>query len=129
MNLRKKINRAFELCEKFFSINWINPFATIYLNLRCLPLHQAISLPIWVFGRPRLMNLSGKIEIKGHIRSGMVWFNRVLIGSPSNAGTQSELNISGTVIFHGSAKMPTGCRIVIANGGILEIGNGCIMAD
>lgn len=129
MSLKNKINRALELCENFFSINWLNPFATIYLNLRCLPLRQAVKMPVWVFGRPRLMNLSGTIKIEGTLRSGMVWFNRVLVGSPSNAGTQSELNISGTVIFHGTARIRTGCRIVVDNGGVLEIGDGFILAD
>lgn len=129
MNIRKKINRAFELCEKFFSLNWFNPFATLYLNLRCLPLGDALQFPVWVFGRPRLMNLCGRIEIKGQLRSGMVRFNRLQVGSPSNAGIQSELNVAGTIIFHGDANIQTGCRIVVDGGAVLEIGKGFSMMD
>lgn len=129
MNIRKKINRAFELCEKYVSLNWFNPFATLYLNLRCLPLRDALHFPVWVFGRPRLMNLCGRIEIKGEVRSGMVWFNHVIIGSPSNMGAQSELNIAGTLIFHGKARIRTGCRIVVDSDAVLEIGKGLIMGD
>lgn len=129
MNLKKKINRALELCEKFFSQNWLNPFATLYLNLRCLPLSQALRFPVWVFGRPRLMNLSGEIEIAGEPRCGMVWFNHVIIGSPSNMGAQSEINIGGKIIFHGKARIRTGCRIVVDSDAVLEIGNGLILGD
>lgn len=129
MNIRKKINRAFELCEKFFSLNWFNPFATLYLNLRCLPLGDALRFPVWVFGRPRLMNLCGRIEIKGEVKSGLVWFNHVIIGSPSNMGAQSELNVAGTLIFHGKARIRTGCRIVVDGDAVLEFGKGLIMGD
>lgn len=128
MDIKKKINRAFELLEKFFSRHWFNPFATVYLNLRCLPLRQAVKLPVWLYGRPRLMNLSGRIEL-GEVRPGMVRFNMMIIGSPSNMGAQSELNIGGTIRFEGKARIRTGIRIVVDEGGLLEFGDNLILGD
>lgn len=128
MSLSQKINHGFELVEKFFSQRWLNPFATIYLNLRCLPLKQALRLPVWVYGRPRLMNLSGRIEL-GELKSGIVRFNIIIIGSPSNMGAQSELNIGGTLRFEGKARIRTGIRIVVDAGARLEFGKNLILGD
>lgn len=125
----KSINKGFSILEKKIAQNWFNPFATIYFNFRSLPLIQAIQLPIWLYGRPKLMNLSGKIRIDAKIKFGMIKINHINIGSPSNMGIQSEINNSGTIIFKGNAKIRTGNRIVIGYGGKLEIGKNFIMGD
>lgn len=125
----KAFNKAFGLLEEFFSKNWFNPVATIYVNFRSFPVCQAAKLPIWVYGRPRLMCLTGKMVVKAPVKSGLIRFNFVNIGSPSNMGVQSELNNQGTIIFHGTARIRTGNRIVVGWNGILELGDKLIMGD
>lgn len=125
----KVVNKFFSLVEKYLSINWLNPFLTIYLNLRSFPLIQAIKMPIWIYGRPKLMCLSGTMRIKGKISCGMIRFNFVNIGSPSNMGVQSEINNQGLIIFHGAARIRTGNRIVVGYKAILELGSNLIIAD
>ena len=127
--IKKGFNKFFSSLEKFISINWFNPFLTIYLNLRSFPFRQAIKMPVWIYGRPRLMCLLGEMRIDGSIRSGMVKFNFVNIGSPSNMGIQSEINNQGTIIFHGTTKIRTGNRIVVGYNAILELGDNLIIGD
>lgn len=127
--IAKAFNKGFTILEMFFSKNWFNPFATIWVNFRSLPFSEALLLPVWVYGRPRLMTLCGKFRIDGKIESGMIRFNYVNLGSPSNMGVQSELNNSGTIVFKGSAKIRTGNRIVVGYGGVLEFGDKVIMGD
>lgn len=126
--LNKAVNRFFLSLEQFFSANWFNPFATIYLNLRSLPLSKALRLPIWVYGRPRIMALSGKIKIEAPVRSGMIRFNYTNKG-PSNMGVQSEIMNFGTIIFKGTAKIRTGNRIAVGIHGVLEFGDRLIIGD
>lgn len=38
--------------ELILAHNWLNPFATLYLDLRSLPFLQALKFPIFVYGRP-----------------------------------------------------------------------------
>lgn len=51
---------------------WFNPFATLYLNLRCVPLKQALKFPVFVFGRPRLYSTFGHIRFPDGCKQ--VWF-------------------------------------------------------
>lgn len=129
MNILKKIsNRAFLILEEAFSKNWFNPFVTLYLNLRSLPFLKAIKMPIWIYGRPRIMALSGEIKIDSTIQSGMIKINYINNG-PSNMSVQTEIANYGTIIFKGRANIRTGNRILVVKGGTLEIGNNFIMGD
>lgn len=122
------IGKFFTRLERLISFNWFNPFATIYLNMRTMPLSKALRMPVWVYGRPRIMELSGKIMIEGKIKSGMIRFNYVNFG-PSNMGVQSEIALGGTIIFKGKANIRTGNRIGVGHDGVLELGRDVIIAD
>ena len=127
--IKKGCNKFFSFIEKYLSIHWLNPVLTVYLNIRSFPLRQAVRMPIWVYGRPRLMCLSGEMRIEGRVHSGMIRFNFVNIGSPSNMGVQSEINNQGTIIFHGLTKIRTGNRIVVGYKAVLELGANIIIGD
>ena len=109
--------------ELLLASNWLNPFGTLYLNLRSLPFMQAIKMPIFVYGRPRFYCLSGKMLIKGKVIPGMIHFNQTKPGSPSNMGVQSEINNRGTILFHGKGLIGTGNRIYVSFGTTLSLGN------
>lgn len=59
--MNNMINALFLKIEHFLYKSWINPFATFYLNFRCLPFSQAYRMPIIVYGRISLPSLGGKI--------------------------------------------------------------------
>lgn len=127
--IKEGCNKFFSLIEKYLSINWLNPVLTIYLNLRSFPFAQAVKMPVWIYGRPRLMCLSGKMQIEGKVCTGMIRFNFINIGSPSNMGIQSEINNQGVIIFHGAARIRTGNRIVVGYKAVLKLGGNIIIGD
>lgn len=120
---------GFGKIEWIIASNWLNLWATVYLNLRSLSLSQAWKMPIFVYGRPRFYNLSGKIEIKGKLRPGMITFNQTCPGTPSLTSVQSEFINQGTIIFYGSGEIKTGTKIRVSESGFLEIGDDFGIAD
>ncbi len=119
----------FDKPETIMASNWLNPLATLYFNLRSLPLSRAWKMPIFVYGRPRFYNLGGRIVIEGGIKTGMIAFNQTRPGSPSVMGVQSEIVNQGTIIFHGPGTIGTGNKIRVTESAILEIGGDFIIAD
>lgn len=130
-SLLRKFNNKYGLgaLEHYAYINWFNPFLTFYVNLRSFSWKQAWRFPIWIYGRPKLFSLNGSMKIIGDVKSGMIRFNFINPGSPSNAGVQSELINHGTIIFRGTAYIRTGCHINVNFNAILEIGNHVIIGN
>lgn len=120
---------GFAAIERMIFSHWFNPIATLWLNLRSFPLHQAIKMPIFVFGHPRLYCLAGEMRIEGQVRPGMITFNRVAVGGPSCKALQSEINNMGLIIFLGRGTIGCGCRIEVKMHGILKIGDNFKLSD
>ncbi len=132
--IRQSLRRIDELygigrLERALASNWLNPFATLWLNFRCLPFAQAIRLPIFVYGRPRIYSTSGQIKFLCKPKVGMVTFNRSHPGSPSLGSVQSEFYIAGKILFHGSGQIDTGVRLVVSQNGIFEAGHNFKLCD
>lgn len=118
---------GFGKIEYLLSINWINPLYTLWLNFRTLPFLKAIFLPIWVYGRPRIYCLSGKIDIEGSIKSGMIVINKNAPGAPSLSTVQGEINIFGRIVFRGKAIICSGVKLY--SSGELIIGKDVQIMD
>ncbi len=130
MNITKRIiNKLFSILEKCIYINWFNPIITIYVNFRILQFSQAIKLPIWLYGRPKIMNLSGQCIISSAIKPGMIRINYNDTGSPDFMKFQTEINIEGTIVFNGICRIRTGNRIVVGYGAILQLGRDTLICD
>lgn len=117
------------LFERTLSTNWFNPILTIYLNFRSFPIKQAIHLPLFVYGHPRIYGLSGEMIIEGKIKTGMIKFNHVKRGAPNNMSVQSEIYNNGIIKFQGNGYIGTGCKINIGHNGTLFIGKDFKIAD
>lgn len=126
---RIDIKIGFAAMERLFATNWLNPIATIYINLRSFPFKQAVRMPLWVYGCPRFYELSGKMVIDGKVTSGMIRFNQVKPGAPSNMSMKSEIQNKGVIIFHGAGLIGTGNKIVVGPKGMLEIGKNFKITD
>ncbi len=122
-------NKVIARVEQFFAVRWINPFATLWLNFRCLPFKQALRLPVWVYGRPTFINLSGSIRFEGEVRPGLVKFNSSHPAAPSYQGCQSEFAILGEIVFHGYGQIDTGVKIYVGRGAKLDLGRGFKICD
>lgn len=115
--------------EKLISINWFNPFLTIYVCFRSFPLKQAVYLPLFVYGRPRIYGLSGQMHVEGKVSTGMIRFNISRPGAPSVGTLQSEIINHGLIIYRGFCEIRTGCRIRVGEEGTIDFGNNIILAD
>lgn len=115
--------------EQLIACNWLNPLATLYLNLRSFPFKQAFRFPIFVYGRPKFYCLSGTMKIEGKISTGMIQFNKTLPGAPSNMSVQSEILNKGEIQFNGKGIIGTGTKIFTTLDAILTIGNNFKIAD
>lgn len=116
--------------ERMFFVHWFNPFATLYINLRCFPLRQALKFPLWAYGRPTIYGLSGRMAVEGcKVRTGLVRFNRTMVGAPSFMSAQSEIGVRGSIVFHGKCNIGCGTKIYVGENGALSIGGDTKIAD
>lgn len=101
-----------------------NVLKTIILNFKTQPLKVAVRLPILVYGKIKIKNLTGRIVIDNSvkIRFGLIRFggNHEVVVS-SNEPT--VLLVKGSLIFHGSAFFGQGVKIIVWNKGKIEFGN------
>lgn len=123
------VNRLFSKMERSLCIRWFNPFATLYFNLRCLPIKQALRLPVWIFGRPKFIELRGKIEFKCPLKSRLIEINNTYTEAPSFQGNQTEILLRGVIIFKGFGNIGAGNKIYIGKDAILELGDKFKIAD
>lgn len=96
-------------------------FHSIYFNLRHLPFHQAIKLPILLY-KPTLINNTGIFVLKGKIRFGMIQLGRPTVPIFPNSGIVIENR--GRIVFNGKCSMGNGCAISVGKHGILNLGDG-----
>jgi acetyltransferase-like isoleucine patch superfamily enzyme len=92
------------------------------INFYFLPWRQAIKLPILVKGNLKIVNRSGKFELKnpryGKIRFGV--FDSI---QSSVNNLKTVIDISGVLTFDGRANFGVGCHIQIDDNANLKIGN------
>lgn len=131
------IRKFIELCRKFYSIyvirtlwaHWFNPLYTLYFNLVFFPFRQAIRLPVFVYGWPRLYSQFGVMLIEGKCKMGMVKFNVTIPGGPQNALGNTELSVWGKIIFCGTTKIGAGNKIVVGENALLKLGKDTLVTS
>lgn len=108
------------LKSKKFKIALIKTFI---INLRALPLKQAIHFPIVIYDRKFKLTSIGKIKINAKSQ-----FNLIEIGKGFffNVG-QGELMNSGLIIFNGKCSILKGAKI--NNQGIIELGDQSLIGE
>ena len=97
-----------------------NIFYIIYLNFKFLPFKQACRLPIDVYGKLRLVGKSGKLNIIGDIRPGMI-----KLGSQGRDMFPLDpviLDIRGELTFNGFFYIGCGSTIRVEYNAKMSIG-------
>ncbi len=120
------VDKVFTKLENWLGCNHINPFLTLYANLRLLPFRQALRLPVYIYGFPRLMDLSGRICLECPVRSGLMRIN-VIDFTPAQRGSSAEIAIRGTVCLGGHALVRSNTKIYVDRGAVLSIGHNLRM--
>lgn len=113
--------------KKIFShINYLfYIIPTIYINLKYLPLKQAVKLPIWVI-KPHFYNLKGKIILDTtHISCGMIKLGVLCALSYPDTGIRLNLQ-GGTIVFKGKCRIGSNSVIEVGKHGKLIFGNNII---
>lgn len=96
---------------------------TIVFNFKYLKFTQAIKLPIFISNHVYLKNLKGRVILEGDIRPGRIQIGYGNVGIFDDKKSRSVLDIHGTIVFKGSAKIGHGSKISVGIGGLLTIGD------
>lgn len=120
MKLRVIINKIFSTIESRtwpFKVSWLR---TIYFNFRSMPISLALKLPVLIYTHTEFQTLSGRVEIIGDVRHGMV-----RIGKREDRGTGvTTIRNHGVIRFRDGVTIMQGCDIYVGAEGCLEIGKG-----
>lgn len=103
----------------FWHINWLKTF---YINLRALPLKQAIKLPILVAWNTKIINI-GKIIISRNLHTGMLSIGVKKIVAWETNDEKTIFNNNGTVIIGGKVKLHSGVKFILLHGATISVGN------
>lgn len=112
-----------KIFQKIISNKWVlrSILHTIYFNLKYLPFHQAIKLPILLY-KPRLLRLAGSIKIEAeNIKFGMIQLGRNIVSFYPNSGITIENE--GNIVFKGISKICSGGCLSVKKNANLTIGN------
>lgn len=123
MNIVKKFLDYF---EANFSKPRISCWRTIYVNLRTLPFSQAINFPVRIYGRVKLANLSGRIQIPG---GEVLRIGRNGAGYVNAPAGRLFIGEHGVLKVGKQVRFSQGCNIFVGNGATLEVGDYSTMGD
>ncbi len=94
---------------------------TVWFNFTKLPFSQARKLPILLY-KPKFINNSGRIEIDGPVKFGMIKLGSNCVSIYPNNGLRFENN--GLITFKGSAVIGNNSAISIGPTGHVTFGDG-----
>lgn len=109
-------------CKVISGVYSIN-VKTIIFNFKYLPFNHAIHLPIKVSKNVYLKKVQGKINIEGNVRYGMIEIGFGNVGIFDKNVSRSIWEVSGNVVFKGTAKIGHGSKISVSKLGKLIIGD------
>jgi Acetyltransferase (isoleucine patch superfamily) len=100
-----------------------NLLKTIYINIKLLPIKDAIKFPILLFGKINLADLSGKITFTCPVKFGLVKFGTYDNNINGYKSGPSRLSILGCININGKTNFSSGIKIHVAKEGLLILGN------
>ena len=113
----------------FYVLRKCNTIKTVFINFKMLPFNRAIKLPIYVYGKTIFRSLSGSLEIKGEIHTGMIKIGKNDYYVKTSVPLTNWV-LNGKLIFNGPFKFLNGGYLCISKSGFLEFGeNGLIGSD
>lgn len=121
-SIARILGKCLKRLERWCAFTHLNPLATLYVNLRVLPLREAMRFPIFAYGWPHFIDLSGTVRFTCPVRRGLVRLNVVDL-APSQRGSSLELAMQGDVVFGGKALVRGNTKIYVDHGARLVIGD------
>jgi acetyltransferase-like isoleucine patch superfamily enzyme len=109
----------------YWSVNWTK---TLYFNFKKFPYCIAKKLPVFFYGKVKLTEISGVIEIAAPIRKGMIGFGQPYEMNTIHKGI-AEINITGKLVFKGHMQFGKDYFVYIGKKGYCELGHMASMAS
>lgn len=108
---------------RFLANNWlsINYLKTLYLNMKWLPLRQAVHLPIIVGRHVVLRDTSGKLELATKARFGQVLLSFYYTPVDYKAN-RVVISNKGKIVVHGNVYIRSGVKLWVEEHGVLTFG-------
>jgi acetyltransferase-like isoleucine patch superfamily enzyme len=118
--------RKIYLKRKIFrKVNWIK---TIYFNCKMFPFATAKKLPVLLYGRVKLQDISGQIEIQASLETGMIGFGQPYELNSVHKGT-AEIVLQGKMVFKGHVQFGKDYFIYVAKEAYAEFGHMSSLAS
>ncbi|WP_100843451.1 hypothetical protein [Flavobacterium sp. 5] len=98
-------------------------FKTIYFNFRYFSFNEAVNFPVLISKNVLFTELKGSVKFECPLRYGLVKIGYAKVGIFDKRFSRSILEISGDIIFKGSANFGQGSKISVAKSGKIIFGN------
>lgn len=123
----------------------LNLIKTLIANFKCLPINQAIHLPIIIFGPCKLHHLSGEVVFTGPVKFGQLiigvsdpvrscfsksyisLLGKLVVGKHVVIRRGIKLSVVGTLILHDSVFISDNNTIICSD--LIEIGSATRLAN
>lgn len=113
------INKSIFLSKRLVKEN----FKTIYFNFKYFPFNEAIMFPVLISKNVFFNELKGSIRFECPLRYGLVKIGYGKVGIFDEKFSRSILQISGELVFKGSAGFGQGAKISVAKNAKVIFGN------
>ena len=121
----RKTRLFYHQLQLYYAVNWTK---TLYFNFKKFPFSIAKQLPVFFYGKVKFTAITGKIEIVGPIKKGMIGFGQPYELNTLHKGI-AEISISGTLVFTGHAQFGKDYFIYIGENGYCEFGHMASLAS
>lgn len=109
------------------NIHKVNYFKSLYVNLCFLPFKDAIKMPILIYGKCTLYDLSGNVKFKVPIQKGLI---KIGITDPVRSyHSNSFLSINGNLIVGNNVTLRRGINLSIMKNSTLELEDNVYIGD
>lgn len=118
------VNKVLVKIEKWFSMPKLNIVKTIYFNFRTMPLNVAIKLPVFIYGKVQLGNLSGNVVFQNcEVKRGMIKLGRCIDMFYPKGRSLIVIGEKGKLIFEGMCLINTRFTLRVTKNASLILGN------
>jgi acetyltransferase-like isoleucine patch superfamily enzyme len=118
-NYYNKARFIYHRIKFYYSINWTK---TLYFNFKKFDFREAKKLPVFFYGKVKLTDISGKIEIDAELKRGMIGFGQPYEMNTVHRGV-AEVIISGKLVFKGHVQFGKDYFIFISESAYAEFGH------
>ena len=121
----RKTRLFYHQLQLYYAVNWTK---TLYFNFKKFPFTIAKQLPVFFYGKVKFTTITGKIEIVGPVKKGMIGFGQPYELNTLHKGI-AEISILGTLVFKGHAQFGKDYFIYIGENGYCEFGHMASLAS